>query len=140
MLIITATTWGSYSLVDYSIRNPLIFCVCALMGWYSIMTLAQWIVKHTGRVARFCDRLGERTLSILIFHFCSFKLVSLIIILVYDLPISDLACFPTVAVNNHWWWIAYSVAGVGIPFLAGNYHGAFSRVVSKFGAGRQNNQ
>lgn len=60
--------------------------------------------------------IGNHTLIILALHFLVFKLVSIVIILIYDLPISRLADYPAIIdYGNKGWWVVYTIAGVVIP-------------------------
>lgn len=52
----------------------------------------------------------------LTWHFLSFKIVSLLIITIYSLPMTRLADFPVInelAIKG--WWILYVIVGVSIP-------------------------
>lgn len=60
--------------------------------------------------------VGLNTLSILTWHFLSFKLVSLFIIILYDLPIERLAEFPVVdEYAKQGWFVLYFMVGVFTP-------------------------
>ena len=60
--------------------------------------------------------IGDNTLTILTWHFLSFKLVSLFLILIYQLPISRLAEFPVIEMYAYQgWWLIYFIVGVGMP-------------------------
>lgn len=62
--------------------------------------------------------IGDNTLPILTWHFLSFKLVSLFIILVYGLPIQELACFPVIQdYSSRGFWIGYLIVGITIPLI-----------------------
>lgn len=61
--------------------------------------------------------IGDNSLQILVWHFLSFKLVSLLIIVIYDLPIESLAKFPVIEDVGRGWWLAYVLVGVVIPLL-----------------------
>ena len=60
--------------------------------------------------------IGNHTLIILALHFLAFKFISIIIISIYNLPISRLAEYPAILeYANKGWWIIYSIAGVILP-------------------------
>lgn len=60
--------------------------------------------------------IGQHTLEILTWHFLLFKAVSFIIVLLNDLPIEQIAYFPTIQeYSRYGWWIVYTVIGVMIP-------------------------
>ena len=54
---------------------------------------------------------------ILALHFLCFKLVSLIKIYIYGLPIEYLSKFPVIEEYNSYMWILYSIIGIAIPLL-----------------------
>ena len=62
--------------------------------------------------------LGKYSLHIMCLHFLAFKCVSLMIVLVYDLPIERLAEYPVINGIDGFWWIAYTVCGCVVPVLA----------------------
>ena len=61
---------------------------------------------------------GGGTLTILTWHFLCFKLVTLVIIELYNLPMSKISEFPVIYdYANKGWWIAYFIVGVIFPFI-----------------------
>lgn len=63
--------------------------------------------------------MGNNTYAILMMHILSFKIVSLVIVLIYGLPRSKLADFPTIhEMTVQGYWMLYFVAGVNVPLLA----------------------
>lgn len=59
--------------------------------------------------------IGDHTMEVLTWYFLSMKLVSLMLIATYDLPIKRLSEFPVIEeYTRQGWWIAYLVVGVGI--------------------------
>lgn len=67
------------------------------------------------KLGKMMDFIGCNTLMILTFHFLSFKLVSLGIILRDDLDIEKLASFPCINSGNNYDWILYSIVGIFLP-------------------------
>jgi hypothetical protein len=86
-------------------------------------TLATWsfysvFAKWSSLKNDLLNYIGTETMTILTWHLLSFKAVSLLIILIYGLPIEQLGEFPVIveyATNG--WWILYFVVGVGLPLL-----------------------
>lgn len=62
--------------------------------------------------------LGKYSLHIMCLHFLAFKLVSLMIVWVYDMPAERLAEYPVINNIDGFWWIAYTVCGCVLPVLA----------------------
>ena len=56
-------------------------------------------------------------MMILTWHFLSFKIVSIVLIYCYGLPVKELACFPVIDMNSQWLWAVYGIIGVGVPLI-----------------------
>lgn len=70
-----------------------------------------------------CSFTGGYTFNVLTWHFLSFKVISILLIIIYVLSIDYLECFPTIteyALDG--WWLLYTVAGVGIPIVWTYYY------------------
>lgn len=92
------------------------YILTAILGIWCIYSLP-W-EKLRNHIAAFLLFVGNKTLIILTWHFLSFKLVSLIIIFIYNLSIERLAEFPHISeYADQGWWIVYFVTGVGLPLL-----------------------
>lgn len=91
----------------------------AMFGIFMVFALCKWLCRFE-LPARCLSFVGDRTLDILTWHFLSFKLVSLIIILCYGLSIERLAEFPVVAdYTTKGWWILYLTIGIIVPIMIG---------------------
>ena len=88
---------------------PAIFA--AVLGTWSIYSLPWERLKgHAVSTMKF---IGNNTLTILTWHFLSFKIVSLIIITLYHIPISQLAEFPVISsYAKSGWWVAYVIVSI----------------------------
>lgn len=74
----------------------------------------KYLTKSIGALAF----LGSHTLEIMALHFISFKIVNLLIIVVYGLPIQQLAEYPVIMeYSEKGWWIIYTIVGVVFPLL-----------------------
>lgn len=64
--------------------------------------------------------IGNNTLTILTWHFLTFKFVSLLIIAIYDLPIERLAEFPVITdyASKGWWIVYFAVAMIVCCIIA----------------------
>ena len=86
-------------------------------------TLATWsfysvFAKWSSLKNDLLNYIGTETMTILTWHLLSFKAVSLLIILIYGLPIEQLGEFPVIVeYATKGWWILYFVVGVGLPLL-----------------------
>lgn len=113
LILCSLLPFGTLSLGDGNIVNPLFFLTASAVGCYFAMNLSALL--PFGR--RALSYIGEHTMEILTWHFLSFKLVNLLKIAIYDWDIERLAEFPVIAENNTFWWPLYALAGVGLPLL-----------------------
>lgn len=91
--------------------------VGSFLGIYFLITFSKYIAKHS-IVSKFLSYTGRNTIPILALHFLSFKLVSILLILLYQLPLSTLSHWPTIhniIISQSVWWILYSITGVILP-------------------------
>lgn len=114
-LIIILENFGSIALDSNSYVNPVFFIVASLIGWEFCFTLAT-LIKKVGVLTKIIAYWGRNTMPIIVLHFLSFKIVSLIGILIQGKPLFTMAAFP-VLYTDGLWWIPYTVAGMTIPLL-----------------------
>lgn len=90
----------------YDNHRLLPYLLTAVLGTWAVYSLPWCQLK--GRMAGMLRYIGEHTLTILTWHFLTFKLVSLLIISVYRLPIDRLAEYPVIVeYAAQGWWVAY---------------------------------
>ena len=89
----------------------------ALLGFLMTYNISQWIDKYEGWLKRSLVYIGDHTLYIFIFHICAYKVVSLLKIWYYGLDIRQIGCHMVIHEYSQqdWFWVAYTIAGVGIP-------------------------
>lgn len=91
------------------------YTIAAVSGTWVVYSMP-WNKLHEG--GKILQYIGNNTLTILTFHFLSFKLVSLLIIYIYGLPVKRLGEFYNIQEYAHkGWWIAYTLCGVSLPLL-----------------------
>lgn len=89
------------------------FIITGVLGTWAVYSLP-WEKLGNG-LLKFLNYAGSHTLQILTWHFLSFKIISLCIILLYDLPIEHLAEFPVIESFSNQFWFLYFVTGVIVP-------------------------
>lgn len=100
---------------SYSNRRFGLYIISATVATWCFYSLFERIKNSQGIAAKVLTFIGKHTLTILTWHFLAFKLVSLLIIRIYGLPIERLAEFPVIreyAVQG--WWAAYFVVAMGV--------------------------
>lgn len=102
----------------FAITGTVLFLVLdylnAFIGIVAVMMLAQipWMEKSkTLRI------IGRNTLDIMGLHFMLFKLVSWLMIFVYDLPITRLPEYPVLRGIGGAWWLVYTFVGISISTI-----------------------
>lgn len=116
LIAVGVALWpGDMTSVHYLKVVP--YCITAVAGSLMVLSLCYGLSG-----LRICERsltyIGDRTLGILTWHFLSFKLVSLLLVLIYCLPLSRLSEFPIIVEYSHCgWWILYTITGVAVPLL-----------------------
>lgn len=100
--------------IRYSLVFVLLDYFNAILGIVAVLLTAQilWIEK-----SKLLNIIGKNTMDIMALHFMVFKLVSLIMIICYDLPITRLPEYPVLVGIGGGWWILYAAVGILIPTL-----------------------
>lgn len=92
------------------------YTIVAISGIIMVLNVSK-LIETTKHIKSFFYYAGNNTMIILALHFTCLKIVSLVKIGVYGLPIERLAEFPVIEENNTWWWIAYTFVGIAVPLL-----------------------
>ena len=106
---------GEISLNNNRIVNPVFFLTCALVGFIFAGSLAVLINKILFLKKVFLY-LGKNTMCIVLLHFISLKIITLLQIVFYGASIENLECYPTYITNGAW-WIAYLLVGIAVPLV-----------------------
>lgn len=130
-LLLILNNFGKIALSNNSYVNPLFLLATSFLGWCLLYSISHFItlVPH---IKFIFVEIGKRTLSVVILHFLSLKIVAAIIVLIYNLPIFCIAAFPNLYGDEGLWWIAYTIVGVGVPILLNIiYHKLLSPVKNR---------
>lgn len=88
----------------------------AVSGFLLVCQVSRLIDCYPTRLRQFLVYCGSNTLYVFIFHFAVFKLVNFLKISYYGLDYSRMGYYPVIHEHtDDWFWLAYSIAGVGIP-------------------------
>lgn len=94
--------------------NPLLFLLGAFLGIYLVMIISDMLSRIS--IGRWLDVLGRATMNILTFHFLSFKVLTLLFVVVGICTEESLSQWPVPSghgYNNL--WLLYTLAGVVGP-------------------------
>lgn len=115
-ILLVMVNFGNIELSAARIVNPFFYILCSASGWILLMSTAKLIIK-SGPLSKCLIYVGKHTMSILALHLLSFKLVSLMYILVHRRPICLLASFHILFETPSYYWIFYTIIGVAIPLM-----------------------
>ena len=103
------------NMLSYVYTDIIAYLFFATLGIISIFCISSVLAKT--KISKLLIYIGDNTMIILSLHFLTFKLISLMKINIYNLPITQLAYFPVIKENNQFFWILYSIVGVFIPII-----------------------
>lgn len=107
---------GSISLDRNQYENPVFLLCSSLAGWCFLYSLS-YFVKQIYYLKKVFVSVGQRTLTVVILHFLSFKISAVFVAVYYGLPMFCVAAFPNLHGDKGCWWLLYTVVGVGIPVI-----------------------
>ncbi len=105
---------GDVSLNVGRIHQLGFYIICSLLGWILLRSVAELLA---GPVSSFFAYAGRYAMSIVFFHFISFKLVTLVVILLRGDNMLLLASFPQLDGAEKGLWIPYTIVGTALPLL-----------------------
>lgn len=124
LLVCIGGIYWPASMLKLSYIKVLPYAITSICGTLALFRLGEWIrnIKDLA-VTRLLIYIGGYTFNVLTWHFLSMKMVSLLLIAIYGLPIKQLAEFPVIdEYARQGWWIVYFVVGTGIPILGTYYY------------------
>lgn len=86
-----------------------------LLYYQSSASIPNGVQSILRAISHFLDYAGKNSLYVLLFHITSFKLVHLVVIWLYNKPLTELADCPVISVDSTYLWVVYSMVGVGVP-------------------------
>lgn len=105
---------GNNDIKGLSLLQYLFYTLVCFFGIIMTLLLAQCKIMINSKLLLL---FGRYSLHIMCLQFLSFKIISLIIIVVYRLPIECLAQYPVINDINGLWWLAYAIVGCLVPVL-----------------------
>lgn len=116
--VIIGEIYWSGSLLSFKWYNVLPYTISAVLGILAVFYISKLILTSSSKLVEYITYMGDNTITVLTWHFLCFKLVNLLIILLYKLPVQKLAEFPTITeYSQKGWFVVYFFIGVLIPLL-----------------------
>lgn len=88
-----------------------------LLGIIGAIMLIQFCQLDFWKKIPIINIIGKASMEIMALQFFAFKVVSAIIVFVYDMNVDRLAEYPVVIDVNGLWWVLYTIVGVAIPVI-----------------------
>ncbi len=96
--------------------NVVPYFLSAMAGTLAVLYISKKLNNFGNAVSSFLVSVGDNTMTILTWHFLSFKIVSVLIIFIYGLPTAALAEFPTITqYSAQGWFVVYFIVGTLVP-------------------------
>lgn len=106
------------SMLTFNHINLLPYVICALIGTLMIFGISKRIINlNIDWLTNLLVYIGNHTFNVLTWHLLSFKIVSLIIIFIYNLDITHLAERNNDLYASQGWWIVYFIFGNAVPLI-----------------------
>lgn len=128
LVMVWCDTWINLAANKYV--NPFILLLASVSGFFLVLYLSK-ITEKSKSLANVFSYLGKNTIPVLCLHFLFFKLVLLLQIYYYDLPLYRLASFPCYRINQ-FWSILYTIVGVCGPIFSCEIYRLFKRKIKSF--------
>lgn len=97
------------------------YSIAAFAGFLLTLYVSEVLNNEQYTIRRALYFVGNHTLTILALHFICFRLVSFMIVMIYDIDSSYVAQHPVIhdlsLLGSSSWWLLYSIIGVGVPSL-----------------------
>lgn len=116
-LVAIGTCYWQTSMLGCSWKQVVPYSITAIVGTLAVFGLSHYLgaSKSIKSVLLF---IGDHTLEILTWHFLCFKVISIAIIYIYQLPIVRLSEFPVIGeYASKGYWVLYLLVGVLLPLL-----------------------
>ena len=113
--ILVCTRFGYPQFAQRRYVDPAFVLLCGVSGIYLCLYVSKTLTR-LGRIACL-NYAGRNTMVILALHFLAFKVVSIIVIQLQDLPVNLLSSFPVIANTNQYTRVCYAVSGLIFPLL-----------------------
>lgn len=109
------------SMLSFTETTLIPYYLCAICSIIAVKYLCTSIKNII--IINVMKYIGDNTLTILTWHLLVFRLISLIIVFIYKLPIKMVGSHPVIGdFSDNGWWIVYFIAGISIPCVIAKLH------------------
>lgn len=115
-IILISCNNGFHEMIDLRYKDILLYYLVAICGVICVYNVSQFLSNYS-YIKECLAYIGKRSLSIMILHFSSFKIVSYLIVSYGNKPMPALSSHPVISDMGGQWIIAYIVVGIFLPLL-----------------------
>ena len=115
-LLVLLDRFNDISIARASVTTIYGFILCSLLGFIFVYSIS-FLLSKISVIKEVFIYLGKHTRSIVIFHMISFKIVTMLLIVLFKKEMYLLASFPTLKDAENWAWLPYLIVGLAIPLL-----------------------
>ena len=101
-------------LANGNIVNPIYYLVGLFQGMVIIMAISR-LLMNSVVIKNVIIYFGQKSMSIMLFHFMAFKIVNYLLIWIYDLDVVYLASRPVIYDVHAIWSLLYLFVGICVP-------------------------
>lgn len=127
IILITCNN-GFHEMIDLKYKDILVYYFVAIYGVIFIYNVSQ-LLSNCIYIKDFLAYIGKRSLSIMILHFSSFKIVSYLIVLHGEKSMSALSCHPVIPNVEGQWITAYIIIGIFLPLFLDRCYSSLKKLV-----------
>lgn len=119
VLILALIAWhvnSKIEMLNYTYKNILLYCCSALIGIYMVFCFSKYLGQYA--IRKYLFFIGNHTMVILIWHLLAFRLASFIKATIWGYPIERIGDYKLIAEHNEFFWIIYTLIGLGGPLFS----------------------
>lgn len=115
-LVLQKMSKWEIELSQNEIVNPVFFVCSSCIGFILLYSTYQMIIVRSKRMQAILSYIGKNSIWIVALHLFAFRVVALIQVKYYGLPLAEIGQLFR-PITEPYWWIAYTVVGVTVPLL-----------------------
>lgn len=129
LLLIILNKCGEIEMSKNIYTNLFYYLIASISGWYLIYEISYFISKIK-IINKIFEYIGNKSFSILIWHFTAFKLVNYFGVIFYNMNFSNISKFP-VLLKNGYWYLIYTLVGIIIPLILDKIYSLLKELINR---------
>lgn len=115
VITLVGAVYNPAELSTVSAKGTLPYWIVGVLGCLMVLEFSRRLSLM--KIGYCMDYIGEHTLSIMVWHFLTFKFLSLLLVQLNVVSYESLLTWPVPAIAKEGWWILYSLIGVVVPLI-----------------------